>query len=43
MTATSHPESDCVDFVLAVLDTLETCDASAETIDEAFGLLAHQR
>ena len=43
MTATPHSESDCVDFVLAVLDELEGCDASAETVDDAFGLLADRR
>ena len=43
MTATSHSESDRVDFVLSVLDNLEDCEASAETVDEAFGLLADQR
>ncbi|QSW98439.1 DUF7344 domain-containing protein [Haloterrigena alkaliphila] len=43
MTATSQPDPDCVDFVLAVLDSLDTCEASAETVDEAFGLLADQR
>ncbi|QFU83329.1 DUF7344 domain-containing protein [Natronorubrum aibiense] len=43
MTATSHPESDCVEFVRSVLESLDTCEASAETIDEAFGLLADQR
>ena len=43
MTTTSHPDADPVDFVLAVLDRLESCDASAETVDEAFALLADQR
>ena len=43
MTATPHPESDCVEFVLSVLENLDTCEASAETIDNAFGLLADQR
>ena len=43
MTATSHPDSDCVDFVLSVLDKLDSCDASADTIDDAFGLLANER
>ncbi|WP_121742437.1 DUF7344 domain-containing protein [Natronorubrum halophilum] len=43
MTATPHPESDCVDFVLSVLNTLDTCETSAKTVDEAFGLLADQR
>lgn len=41
MTATSHPNR--VDFVLAVLDNLDSCEATAETVDEAFGLLADQR
>ncbi|MXV63770.1 hypothetical protein GS429_17225 [Natronorubrum sp. JWXQ-INN-674] len=43
MTATSHPDSDCVDFVLAVLDNLDGCEASAGTVDEAFTLLANHR
>ena len=43
MTTSPDSESDCVDFVLAVLDNLEDCDAPAETVDEAFGLLADER
>ncbi|MDQ2049258.1 hypothetical protein RBH26_02050 [Natronolimnohabitans sp. A-GB9] len=43
MTATSHSESDCADFVLAVLERLDDCEASAETVDDAFGLLADKR
>ncbi|WP_246998934.1 DUF7344 domain-containing protein [Halosolutus gelatinilyticus] len=43
MTATSHPESDCVDFVLAVLDWLDGREVSTGTVDEAFSLLGEQR
>ncbi|ELY61157.1 DUF7344 domain-containing protein [Natronolimnohabitans innermongolicus] len=43
MTTTPHQEPDCVDFVLTVLDELDACEASARTIDDAFGLLADQR
>lgn len=41
MTGTSHP--DRVAFVLEALDHLETCEASADAVDEAFELLAEQR
>ncbi|SEH12000.1 hypothetical protein SAMN04487967_0609 [Natronorubrum sediminis] len=43
MTATSHSESDCVEFALTILDTLETCETTATTVDEVFRLLAEQR
>ncbi|SDJ82694.1 DUF7344 domain-containing protein [Natronorubrum texcoconense] len=43
MTATPPTESDCVEFVLAVLDNLDSCEASARTVDQAFGLLSDQR
>ena len=43
MTATPPTESDCVEFVLAVLDNLESCEASAPTVNRAFGLLSDQR
>ncbi len=43
MTATPHSESDCVEFVLSVLDWLDGHDHSPATIDEAFSLLANHR
>lgn len=43
MTATSHPDSNRVEFVLTVLDRLDRCDVAADTVDETFGLLAHRR
>jgi hypothetical protein len=43
MTHTSHSDFDCAEFVLAVLDWLEQRNASADTVDEAFALLADER
>ncbi len=43
MTATSHPESDCVDFVLSVLDVLDGHNHAPDAVDEALSLLANYR
>ncbi|ELY77854.1 MULTISPECIES: hypothetical protein [Natrinema] len=46
MTSRSHPERDCVESVQAVLDLLDGhdgIDASTESLDGAFTLLADQR
>ncbi|MGQ3411774.1 hypothetical protein [Natrinema versiforme] len=46
MTSKSHSERDCVEFVRTVLDWLDEhdeSDASAESLDDAFALLADQR
>ncbi|SEW22180.1 DUF7344 domain-containing protein [Natrinema salifodinae] len=43
MTSRSHSELDAVEFVQTVLDWLDDRDASAETLDDAFALLANQR
>jgi hypothetical protein len=46
MTSNSHPERDCVEFVQTALDWLEASDepdASTESLDDAFALLADQR
>ncbi|MFC4544185.1 hypothetical protein ACFO5R_19850 [Halosolutus amylolyticus] len=43
MTASSHPESDCVDLVLSVLDWLDTQETSPDAVDDAFSLLASRR
>lgn len=43
MTATSHSDIGCVDFVLAVLDWLEGREESPASIDEVFALLSDQR
>ncbi|WP_222919991.1 hypothetical protein [Natrinema sp. SYSU A 869] len=46
MTSRSHPECDCVESVQTVLDWLDEhdgADASAESLDDAFALLADQR
>lgn len=46
MTSRSHSDRDCVELVQAVLNWLDESgepDASAETLDDAFALLADQR
>ncbi|SER57638.1 DUF7344 domain-containing protein [Natrinema salaciae] len=46
MTSRSHAERDCVEFVQTALDWLDEhddSDASAESLDDAFALLADQR
>lgn len=46
MTSRSHADRDCVEFVQTVLDWLDEAggpDASMETLDDAFSLLADRR
>ncbi|WP_226481145.1 DUF7344 domain-containing protein [Natrinema amylolyticum] len=46
MTSRPHSERDCVESVQTVLDWLDEqdgADASAESLDDAFALLADQR
>ncbi|OLZ41888.1 hypothetical protein A6E15_13240 [Natrinema saccharevitans] len=43
MSPESHPEPDRAEFVQTVLEWLDEPDASTETIDDAFALLADQR
>lgn len=43
MTSTPHTEFACAEVVRSVLEWLDDSDASAESIDEAFELLANTR
>ncbi|RQG98101.1 DUF7344 domain-containing protein [Natrarchaeobius chitinivorans] len=43
MTSTPHPEFNCAEFVLAVLDWLESRENAPEAIDTSLELLANSR
>ena len=43
MKPSSHTDSNRSDFVLTVLEWLDSCDVCPESVDQTFSILSHRR